>query len=133
MGLQLPQRWFSPSLSLTDEMENSNWMQNASGLQISEDETSIFIEAALPGLSENEIEITYEKGNLVIRGEKKETEEDKKKKFYRRSSRSFMYQMSVPGNIEDSVEPKADFKNGVAKITFQKKKKDLPKRINFNK
>lgn len=132
MEQRIPQRWFSP-LSLVDEIENSNWLSNPTGLQISEDDTHVFIEASLPGLNENEIDITYEKGNLMIRGEKKETEEDKKKKFYRRSSRSFVYQMAVPGNIDDAVEPKAEFLNGVAKITFQKKKKDLPKRITFNK
>ncbi len=132
MEQRMPQRWVSP-FSLVDEIENMSWLPNPSGLQVSEDEGHVFIETSLPGLSENEIEITYEKGNLMVRGEKKESEEDKNKKFYRRSSRSFMYQMAVPGNIDDSVEPHAEFKNGVAKITFQKKKKDQPKRITFHK
>ncbi len=132
MEQRMPQRWVSP-LSLVDEIENMNWPSNASGLQISEDETHLFIEASLPGLSEDEIDITYEKGSLMVRGEKKETESDKKKKFYRKSSRSFMYQMAVPGNIDDAEEPTAEFNNGVAKITFLKKKKDQPKRINFKK
>ncbi len=132
MEQRMPQRWFSP-LSLTDEIENVNWLANPSGLQISEDETHVFIEASLPGLTENEIDITYEKGTLMVRGEKKETEEDKKKKFYRRSSRSFFYQMSVPENVDDAIEPKAEFKNGVAIISFQKKKKEQPKKITFKK
>ncbi len=132
MEQRMPQRWAMP-FSLVDELENMSWVPNNTGLQIAEDQTHVFIEASLPGLSENEIEITYEKGNLLIRGEKKESEADKNKKYYKRSSRSFMYQMSVPGNIDDAIEPKAEFKNGVAVITFEKKKKDQPKRITFNK
>lgn len=132
MEQRMPQRWFSP-LSLVDEIENMNWLPNPSGLQISEDDTHVYVEASLPGLSEHEIDITYEKGRLVVQGEKQETEEDKKKKFYRRSSKSFMYQMAVPETVDDSGEPKAEFVNGVAKITFQKKKKDMPKRITFKK
>ena len=132
MEQRIPQRWLSP-FSLVDELENMNWQTNQSGLQISEDDERIFIETSLPGLSEDEIDITYEKGNLMVRGEKKENEDDKNKKYYRRLTRSFMYQMAVPGNIDDTVEPKAEFANGVAKIIFQKKKKDMPKRINFQK
>lgn len=132
MEQRMPQRWFAPR-SLMDEIGDVNWLSNNSGLQISEDDNHVFIEASLPGLSENEIDLTYEKGTLMIRGEKKETEEDKNKKFYRRSARSFFYQMAVPENVDDAVEPKAEFKNGVAVISFQKKKKEQPKKITFKK
>lgn len=132
MEQRMPQRWLSP-LSLVNEIKDMDWMSNPSGLQISEDDNHVTVEASLPGLTENEIDLTYEKGTLMVRGEKKETEEDKKKKFYRRSSRSFFYQMAVPENVDDSVEPKAEFKNGVAIISFQKKKKEQPKKITFKK
>jgi HSP20 family protein len=137
MEQRMPQKWFSP-FSLLEEMENLQWPLNGpsntgSGLQISEDENNVIVEAALPGLNENEIDVTFEKGNLLIRGEKKETEEDKKRKYYRRSSRSFMYHMTVPGNVDESQEPQAEFKNGIARITFAKQKKAQPKKIEFKK
>ncbi|MBS0633972.1 MAG: Hsp20/alpha crystallin family protein [Verrucomicrobia bacterium] len=132
MEQRMPQRWFSPR-ALMDELGDMNWLSNPSGLQISEDATHVLVEASLPGLTEGEIDITYEKGTLMVRGEKQETEDDKNKKFYRRSSRSFFYQMAVPENVDDSVEPKAEFKNGVAIISFSKKKKEQPKKITFNK
>ncbi|MBS0637347.1 MAG: Hsp20/alpha crystallin family protein, partial [Verrucomicrobia bacterium] len=119
MEQRMPQRWFSPR-ALMDELGDMNWLSNPSGLQISEDATHVLVEASLPGLTEGEIDITYEKGTLMVRGEKQETEDDKNKKFYRRSSRSFFYQMAVPENVDDSVEPKAEFKNGVAIISFSK-------------
>ena len=132
MEQRLAHRWISP-LTLVDEIENmQRYSNNPSGLELSEDQTHIYVEASLPGLTQDEIDITYEKGALTIRGEKKETEEDKNKKYYRRSSRSFMYQMEIPSSIEESVEPKAEFTNGVAKITFEKKKKELPKKITFS-
>src|SRR5271168_4598941 len=105
MEQRMPQKWFSP-LSMMEELENINWpfsvpawQTSGQGLQISEDEASVTVEAALPGLSENEVDVTFEKGTLLIRGEKKETEEDKKRKYYRRSSSSFMYHLTVPGNV----------------------------------
>lgn len=133
---RMPQKWFSP-LSLLEEIENLNWplinqttcQHTGQGLQISEDENSIFVEAAMPGLDDKDIELTYEKGTLMVRGERKETEEDKKRKYYRRSSNSFMYRLNVPGTIDEASEPNAEFKNGVVKVTFSKQKKAQPKRI----
>jgi len=137
---RMPQKWFSP-FSLLEEIENMNWplistptwQHTGQGLQISEDDNHVFVEAALPGLEENDIEVTFEKGALMIRGEKKETEEDKKRKYYRRSSQSFMYHLTVPGNVDESSEPNAEFRNGIVKISFQKQKKALPKRISVQK
>lgn len=135
---RMPQQWFSP-LSLLEEIENLNWPlitqpnchHTGQGLQISEDENSIFVEAAMPGLDDKDIELTYEKGTLMVRGERKETEEDKKRKYYRRSSNSFIYRLNVPGNIDETSEPNAEFKNGVVKVTFPKQKKAEARRINI--
>jgi HSP20 family protein len=140
MEQRMPQKWFSP-FSLLDELENiqwpaingPNWQHQSQGLQISEDDNNVYVEAALPGLNEGDIDVTFEKGNLMIRGEKKETEEDKKKKYWRRSSRSFVYHLSVPGNVDENHEPQAEFKNGIAKITFAKQKKAQPRKIEFKK
>jgi HSP20 family protein len=135
MEQRMPQKCCSP-FALIEELENmawpaTNWQTQNQGLQISEDESTVTVEASLPGLNEHEIDVTFEKGVLMIRGEKKETEEDKKKKYYRRSARSFIYHMTVPGNVDEAAEPKAEFKNGVAHITFQKQRKAQPRRILF--
>lgn len=94
-----------------------------SGLSVSEDDEHIYIEAAMPGIKSDEIEMIFDKGVLWMKGEKREESEDKKRKFYRKAMRSFSYRVAVPGDIDETKEPHATCKNGVLKIAFQKAKK----------
>ncbi|MCI0382108.1 MAG: Hsp20/alpha crystallin family protein [Chlamydiae bacterium] len=100
-----------------------------SGLSVSEDDAHVYIEAAIPGIKPEEIEMTFDKGVLWIKAEKREETEDKKKKFYRKAMSTFSYRVAVPGDIEESKEPEATCKNGVIKITFLKAKKGPTKKI----
>lgn len=101
-----------------------------SGLTVSEDKQNIYIEAALPGLKAGDIEVTLEdKGILRISGEKKEEEQDKDKRYYRRASTSFSYRLALPGQIDESKEPKATYQDGIMKITFTKTPKSQAKKI----
>lgn len=102
-----------------------------SGLSISEDQNSVFIEAHLPGLQMENIEVTIDKGYLWIRGEKQESEEDKQKKFYRKASSSFSYHVAVPSNVDETQDPVAVYKNGVMKVTFKKHLKAEPKKLDI--
>jgi HSP20 family protein len=94
-----------------------------SGLSVSEDDQHIYVEAALPGIKSDEIEMIFDKGVLWIKGEKKEESEDKKRKFYRRAMRSFSYRVAVPGDVDETKEPRATCKHGVLRVEFQKTKK----------
>src|SRR5438128_1993291 len=88
-----------------EEMEQYfNFPQEQSGLSVFEDEKAVYVEAAMPGLDANNIDITFQNGMLVVQGNKKEEQEDKKRKYYRRANRSFFYQMAVPGDINDKEE-----------------------------
>lgn len=100
-----------------------------SGLSVSEDENNVFVEAALPGIDPKDVEITFQDGYLWIRGESKEEEKDKAKKYYRQSTKSFSYRVAVPGEINEDVEPEASSKNGVMMVTFAKSPKKQPKKI----
>ena len=100
-----------------------------SGLSIYEDKDNIFVEAAVPGIKPEDVEITFDKGNLWINGKMVETEEDKEKKFYQKSSSSFSYRVTVPGHLDASKEPIAECENGVMKITFAKSPETKPKKI----
>ncbi len=102
-----------------------------SGLSISEDGKNIYVEAALPGLSADDIEVTYDKGVLWIKGEKKE--EEKEKKYYQKASSCFSYHINVPGDIDEEKEAQAEYKDGIMKIIFAKKKSSIPKKINIKK
>jgi HSP20 family protein len=128
---QMLQKYFFPFPFLSDEEQKalSAPFANGSNLSVYEDDKAVYVEAALPGLNTNEIEVTFQKGVLSIQGNKKEEQEDKKRKYYRKASTMYSYQVAIPGNIDESQEPQAEFKNGIMKITFVKQKKAEPKRI----
>lgn len=124
------QKYFFPFPFFDEEI---NWplSSNASSqdLTVYEENDKVVVEAALPGLSSKDIDITYQKGTLLIRGNKTESEEDKKRKYYRKATQMFTYRVAVPGNISEEQEPKAEFKDGMMKVIFQKQKKEEPKKI----
>jgi len=101
----------------------------ATDLSIYEDDKAVYVEAALPGLKPEEIDITFQKGFLSIRGNQKEEEIDQKRRYYRKANRTYSYRIAIPGNIDESKEPTAEYKNGVMKITFTKQQRAEPKRI----
>ncbi len=120
----IPRGFFASPRNLTSifDDEDDIWtIPNAtSGLTISEDQASVFVEAAMPGLSAQDIEVTIDKGWLWIRGDKTESQEDKQKKFYRRATSSFSYRVAIPSNVDENQEPGARYKNGVMTVTFHK-------------
>ncbi|GAB4233888.1 MAG: hypothetical protein Tsb0021_12980 [Chlamydiales bacterium] len=102
-------------------------------LSISEDDERIYVEAALPGLKENEIDVSYENGVLTIHGHKNEETEDKNRTYYRRAATTFSYSCSLPREVDENVEPKANLKDGVLHIQFTKFQKQKPKKISINR
>jgi HSP20 family protein len=130
----IPNRLFSfPTMRMpsiwNDEDEWLSAPVTNSGLSVSEDEKNVYVEASLPGIDPKEVEITFQDGYLWVRGEAKEEETDKKKKYYRQSSKSFSYRVAVPGDIDEKTEPTASSKHGVMTVTFAKSPKTQPKKI----
>ncbi len=102
----------------------TNW---PSGISISEDDKNVYIEAAIPGVDPKDVEVTFDKGIVWIKGEGKQEEKDKK--YYRKAASSFSYRVAVPGDIDTASEPAAAVKNGVMKVTFAKSPAMQPKKI----
>jgi HSP20 family protein len=98
------------------------------GLSISEDEENVYVEAAVPGIDPKDIEVTFDKGVLWVKGESKE-EEKKGKKYYRKASSSFSYRVAIPGEVDWKTEPVATSKNGLMTVAFPKSAKVPPKKI----
>ena len=124
--------WSFPTSRLFQWDDDDDAFSNTtpSGLSVSEDDQSVYVEAALPGVNPDEVEITFDKGMLWIKGEVKE--EEKKKKYYRKASSSFSYRVAVPGEVDLSKEPKADSKHGTLTVTFAKHPKSQPKKISVS-
>ena len=125
----IPRSFFGPS-RWSSWLEDEAWSSflPSSGLTVSEDKDRVFVEAAVPGLDPEKVDVTFDKGVLWIRGSN-DQEEREEKKFYRRASSSFSYRVAVPGEIDESVEPSAVCKNGVMKVTFNKKPQVEPRKI----
>lgn len=104
-----------------------------SGLSVSEDGTNVYVEAALPGIKPDDIEITFDKGMLWIKGQRKEEEKDKERSFYRKASSSYSYHLTVPGEVDEKNEPEASYKDGIMTVTFKKAKDKEPKKIKVKK
>jgi HSP20 family protein len=79
------------------------------------------ISAELPGLDQNNIEITVSNGILTIKGEKQEDKEEKKKDYYLSERRYGVFQRSfrIPGDV-DAEKIEAAFKNGILTVTLPK-------------
>ena len=115
----IPRSFFTfPTLQSIVEDDEFPTLSTPQGVTISEDTEKVYIEASLPGIDPKEVEITFDKGVLWIKGEKKE--EDTGKKYYRKAIRSFSYRVGVPGEIDTSKDPEAMSEHGVMKISFFK-------------
>lgn len=111
-------------LSLFDTRSTSGL---SSGLSVSEDDKHVYVEASVPGVDPDKIEVSYDKGVLWIRGQQEEKNRDRK--FYRKASASFSYRMAIPGNVDESKDPEATYKNGIMTVTFNKVPGPQPKKI----
>ena len=92
-------------------------------VEISESKAKITVSAELPGMSEDDIEVTLSPDNqhLTLKGEKKSEEEKSEDGFYHceRSYGFFRRTLPLPAEAKPD-DIKAKFKNGVLKVTLQK-------------
>ena len=80
------------------------------------DDNRYMVELAVAGFSKNEIDITVDDGNLVIKGEKEEKETDVQYLHKGIGTRSFTKTLT----IADTVEVKgAEFKDGILRIGLE--------------
>jgi HSP20 family protein len=92
---------------------------------VSETDKEFRVTAELPGLTEDDVDVSITGDRIVIKGEKKSEKEDRKeekgRQFHRieRSSGAFERMMMLPFNIDpDTVE--AVVKDGVLTVTIPK-------------
>lgn len=131
MNSLVPRSIFSmPSLLREwDDMDDMFIPFHQSGVAISEDDVKVYVEATVPGVDPKDIDLTFDKGILWIKAEAKEEEQDKKRKVYARTQRSFSYRIAVPGDIDAKAEPVASYRHGVMTIAFAKTPQAQPKKI----
>ena len=90
-------------------------------IDVSESQGTIEISAELPGLAEDDVEVTVVDQSLVIKGEKSEEREEKDKDYHLVECSRGSYLRSVPlgFDVEDG-EVNASIKDGVLRVVVNK-------------
>jgi HSP20 family protein len=106
-----------PSFFLTGT-ERGRW---APALDLYEKNGSLIVEAELPGVPTDAVKIHCTDHTLTIQGETNKEGEEKKEGYYRAERRygSFYRMVTLPEGV-DFDTAKAEFKEGVLKITLPK-------------
>ncbi len=99
-------------------------------LDVSESEDAFEVEAALPGVKPDDVEIQVHGDTITIKGEAKEEREEKGKNWLRHERRYGMFARSftLPTAI-DADKAVAEFENGVLKLHLPKSEAERPKTI----
>ena len=123
-----------------DRLMESTFSEDLSGtpewglaLDVIEDEDSYQVKASVPGVKPEDIEITYNKGVLTIKGEVKDDSEKTTGQYHLRERRfgSFARSISLPSTVEaDAIQ--ASYQEGVLTLSLPKAEEVKPKRIAIN-
>ena len=109
------------------DMAASNWTPS---VDIHENESELVLSAEVPGIEDKDIEIEIENNTLSIKGERKIEKETKEENYHRieRSYGSFYRSFTLPTNVnQDNI--KAEYDNGVLRISLPKKPELKPKKV----
>lgn len=90
-------------------------------LDVSETDDALTVAVELPAMDEKDVDVTLANDTLVIKGEKKEEREEKKKDYHlkERSWGSFERRIAVPFHA-DADKVRASFKKGVLTVVVPK-------------
>jgi len=90
-------------------------------MDVYETDKAVIVETPLAGVKPEEVDVSVQKGVLVIKGENKKEHEVDEKNYYRKEVRSgsFYREVALPSPVlEDKVT--AEFEDGMLKITCPK-------------
>lgn len=88
-------------------------------VEVDETDQEYRVSAELPGLDQNDVEVTFDDGVLSIRGEKRMENEDRARAFSERYYGRFERRIGLDRDVEqDNI--RAEFRNGVLTVTVPK-------------
>lgn len=105
----------------------------APSLDVSETKDNLVVKTELPGIDPKDVDISITDNTLTVKGEKKQEKEEKEENYHLIESGygSFFRSLPLPMEVErDKV--KANYKNGVLKITMPKSEKAKAKEVKVN-
>lgn len=122
-------RLFLSNVARGDERELARGAWTPS-VDIFENKESLVIEAELPGMKPEDVNVSIENNVLTLHGERKFEKKDEGDNFHRveRSYGSFTRSFTLPPTVS-SENVNAVFENGVLKLTLAKREEAKPRRI----
>jgi HSP20 family protein len=102
-------------------------------VDIYEHEGNIVLKAELPGVDSKDVDVRVENNVLTLRGERKFDSEVKKESYHRveRAYGAFSRSFTLP-TVVDTDKIKAEFRDGVLRLTLPKREEAKPKQITIN-
>jgi HSP20 family protein len=99
-------------------------------VDVREEADRFLVEADLPGVAPEQIEVTAEKGVLTIRGERKNEQREQASGYERieRVSGSFTRRFALPENVQTEAI-RARFNHGVLEVSIPKQPEIAAKRV----
>ena len=106
-----------------------NW---APPVDIYEHEGNLVLKAELPGIDPKDVDVRVENNVLTLQGERKFESEVKREEYHRveRAYGTFSRSFTLP-NVVDTGNIKAEFKDGVLRVTMPKREEAKPKQISI--
>ena len=105
----------------------------APAVDIYEQGNDIVLKAELPGVDPKDVDIRLENNVLNLRGQRKLEGEVKRESYHRveRSYGAFSRSFTLP-TVVDQAAIKAEFKDGLLRVTLPKREESKPKQIQIN-
>jgi HSP20 family protein len=115
-----------------DGKETMTTAEGVPSVDISESDEAFHIEADLPDVKKEDLNVTVDKGVLTLHGERKGKRENKDRKIHRteREHGRFVRSFALP-NLVDAGTVRAEFRNGVLQLLLPKSEKAKPKIIDI--
>lgn len=99
-------------------------------MDVYEKGNDLIVEAQLPGIDPNKVEVAVENDVLTIKGSSEKKKEVDEKNYYRKEihAGSFYRSMVLPAHVQGD-KAKAEFEDGVLKVSVPKLKTTATKKI----
>lgn len=128
-------RLFEESVRGAGRGQEEDWAMGAwaPAVDIYEQGSDVVLKAELPGVEPKDVDIRIENNVLTLSGERKLDTEVQRENYHRveRAYGSFTRAFTLPSTV-DTSKVKADFKDGVLRITLPKREEAKPKQIQIN-
>ena len=128
---QVMDRMLEDAFVLPREGSGEGW--GGPAIDVYEEGDNLIVEAHLPGIKTEDLDINVERGVLTISGKTEREQERTERNYLLREQRSgrFTRSLQLPATYQGE-QCQATYENGVLRLTFPKAEEAKPRRIQLN-